>query len=341
MPNKKLLLVPALFTLALAPVFIVALLTFQPEKTCPACDCSTIPAGATVHTHGIGIAAEIKGDLQLIFNVSPAAQLYQVVNGNLELCGEISDGDLRHVTLDVLDARLALGERLPVSIDLTLRRADTHEIVVEAGAPAMYAPGHGYHFGDNFLLPGGVDYTWTAVISPVKALRQDGAQTLWLEPVTWEGRFTLNADGSVAGQTAAVQPIGQVSKDGVHVQLGYQRQQRLYAVGDDGTTRLQDIPPGSLYFVVDVTDHILNYEEKLPGAVVKVIFRQGSTIHEMPFDPVISPLYGFHYGANVALEPGQWQITVEVSDLDFLRHAGAAVNLARDPVRGSFEFTAP
>jgi hypothetical protein len=56
---------------------------------------------------------------------------------------------------------------------------------------------------------------------------------------------------------------------------------------------------------------------------------------------VISPLYGFHYGANVAPEPGKWQIVVEVSQLDFLRHAGAAVNLARAPVRGSFEFTTP
>ncbi|MBI5958786.1 MAG: hypothetical protein HY866_08625, partial [Chloroflexi bacterium] len=71
MPDKKVLLLPALFTLALAPVFIVALLTFQPDKKCPVCDCSAVPAGAVAHTHGTGIAFEIKDDLQLIFNVGP------------------------------------------------------------------------------------------------------------------------------------------------------------------------------------------------------------------------------------------------------------------------------
>jgi hypothetical protein len=97
--------------------------------------------------------------------------------------------------------------------------------------------------------------------------------------------------------------------------------------------------PDSRYFAVDVTDHAVNYEEKLPGAVVTLIFERGGESFEVVLDPVISPIYGFHYGANVALGPGEWQITVRVEGMDFLRHAGAAVTLARKAVSGSFAYT--
>jgi hypothetical protein len=338
MHDKRVLIFPIIFALVLVPVFVVALFTYQPNKDCT-CNCAAIPVTAP-HSHGAGIARTVVDDMQLILNVSAAAQLYQLVDGQLQLCGgDVTDTNLKHVTLDVIDARLAVGERLPVTVDLVITRHADGAVVVEAGAPAMYAPGHGYHFGDNFLLPPGVTYDWQVTVSPVHALRQDGAQNVWLEPVTWSGNFTIDADNTVVGKAPSVQTIGQFAQDGLHVMMGTEPARALYEVGEDGTTTPQIVEPGSRYYVVDVTDHAVNYEEKLVGATVVVTFSNGTTELTVPFEAVISPEYGFHYGANVALEPGAWRITIDVGGLDFLRHAGAALSLARGTVSGSFNYT--
>ena len=334
MSGHRSLIYPIIFALVLAPIFITLLITYEPGGG--TCNCTV---QAVAHTHGTALASMVQDDMQLIFNVSPAAQLYQVVDGKLELCGgDITDADMKHITVDVLDARLALGERLPVQVEITVRGHDSGQIVVQAGAPAMYAPGHGYHFGDNFRVPGGAAYDWDVVVSPVTALRQEGAQNLWVEPVTWSGSFEIAADGTVSGKAPALQKIGEFTSGGLHVMFSHEDARALYSVQENSTTALE-VAPGSRYFVVDVTDHVVNYEEKLPGAEVVVTFRQGDQKIEVPFLPVISPVYGFHYGANVALTPGTWQITVEIEGLDFMRHAGpAAARLAQKPVSGSFEF---
>ncbi len=337
MTDRKTLIVLLVFIVALVPVLVIALLTYRPgeDQECG----PTAPTTYAAHTHTTGLTVEIKDGMQLVFNVSPAAQLYQLVDGTLELCGgDLTDANLRHITVDVNDAALALGERLPVEVSLEVRRQDTGEIVVQASAPAMYAPGHGYHFGDNYLVPAGAVYDWTVAISPVKALRQEGAQDLWLEPVVWTGTFTLDEEGQASGQTSAPALIGELTQDGLHIMLSYQDARPLYAV-EDGTAVPEPLEPLSRYYVVDVTDHAVNYEAKLPGAMVTVTFRRYGVALVVPFPPVISPDYGFHYGANVALEPGDWTVEIEVSGLDFLRHAGAAVSLARAPVRASFDFT--
>ncbi len=335
---KRIWMFPLVFAVVLVPVFVVALVSYQPGKS-GGCDCTAQAVTLAPHSHGTGLVTAIQNDMQLIMNVGPAAQLYQVVDGTLQACGgDISEPDLKHITIDVNDARLALGERLPVSVDVIIRRADSGETVVEASAPAMYAPGHGYHFGDNFRLPAGATYDWTAVISPVNALRQEGAQDVWLEPVEWSGSFTLEADGQVTGKAAGPQVVGQFTASGLHVMLSTEAARPLYALAD-GTTAVQDAPAGSRYFVVDVTDHLINYEEKIPGAQVTVTFRQGDETISVPFEPVISPVYGYHYGANVALGPGTWDVTITVGGLDFLRHAGAAVSLPRGSIEGALTYT--
>jgi hypothetical protein len=336
MSGHKSLIYPIIFALVLAPILIALLLTYNPGGG--DCNCTV---QAVAHTHGTALSSDIKDDMQLIFNVSPAAQLYQVVDGKLELCGgDTTDADMKHITVDVIDARLALGERLPVNVEISVRAHDSGQIVVQAGAPAMYAPGHGYHFGDNFRVPGGAVYDWEVIVSPVTALRQEGAQNLWTEPVTWNGSFEIDADGSVSGKAPALQKIGEFSGGGLHVVFSHEAARALYSVQDSGTT-VMEVAPGSRYFVVEITDHVVNYEEKLPGAEVMVTFRQGDQKIDVLFLPVISPVYGFHYGANVALTPGSWQITVEIDGLDFMRHAGpAAVKLAQKPVSGTVEFVA-
>ncbi len=336
-PKRKwsMFVFPAIFILVMAPIVAIALITFRPDDAqCE--DLAALPAAP--HSHGSGLASTVQDGMQLIFNVSPAAELYEVVDGKVQVCsGELSD-DMKHVTVDVNDARLRLGERLPVEVDLTLRRADTGDVVVNALAPAMYAPGHGYHFGDNFLVPGGAAYTWTVVVSPVQALRQEGAQDLWLEPVTWEGEFVLDEDGTVSGVRGAAQVIGDVMRGGVHVVLSHHAAVDLYAVDEPGLSVPQAAPPGSTYFLVEVTDHVVNYEEKLVGADVTLTFAQGEDVQEVVAPPVISPDYGFHYGANVVLEPGTWEVTVTVGGLDFLRHAGAALSLPREPIVATFTY---
>lgn len=340
MHGNKLLIYPLVFLVVLVPVFAIALITFRPGAgaDCPA---TTLPAPYAAHTHGTGLVVENTNGMQLIFNVSPAAQLYQVVEGQLQLCGgDVTDAELKHITVDVNDATLALGERLPVTVSLEVRRQDTGALILQAAAPAMYAPGHGYHFGDNYRVPSGAAYDWTVTISPVQALRQEGAQDLWLEPVEWSGSFALDEQGRVIGRSAP-QMAGEVLRDGLHIVLSYLDGPRpLYAV-QDGVSEPLEIEPGSRYFLVDVIDHAVNYEEKLPGAMVTVTFRRYGVEIIVPFQPVIAPGLGFHYGANVPLEPGDWRAEVEVSGLDFLRHAGAALSLARAPVHESFDFTVP
>lgn len=338
MPDKRYFIFPAIFVAVLVPVFIVALLTYRPNDDC---DCQAAAAAPLPHSHGVGLVTATQDDMQLIMNVSPGAELYQLnEEGRLELCSDLSDENMKHVTVDVIDARLNPGERLPVTVSLEVRRADTGAIVIdERDAPAMYAPGHGYHFGDNFLLDNDVTYDWTAIISPVEALRQAGAEDMWLEPVTWSGQFTLDAEGNVAGKAAALQLLGDFTDEGLHVTLSHEAGPvALYAVAD-GQTVAQDADPDSRYFVVDVTDHAVNYEEKLPGADVTLVFQQGSTRLEQRAEPVISPMYGFHYGANVALAAGEWEVTVTVDGLPFLRHAGSAVGLGRSAISASFPLT--
>lgn len=339
MDNRRTLLVAGLFLVVVEVVFAVGLIAFVRNGRGDDCNCAVGPS-AGVHTHGPSLASEVHDGMQLIFNIGPAAPLYQVVDGRLELCGDISDNTLKHITVDVIDARFAPGEWLPVQVDLTVRRAGTSEIVLQAATPATYSPGHGYHFGDNFALDFGAAYDWAVTISPVRALRQEGAQSAWTEPVTWEGGFALADDGSVVDKSPAVTPIGQFSEGGLHVLVGEQPAQALYDTTPEGRTVVVDVPPGSRYFVVEVTDHVVNYESRLPGAQVTVTFRQGDQEQVVPFAPVISPTYGLHYGANVALGPGTWEMTVEVAGLDFLRQAGAAIGLTYEPVRGTVTYEA-
>lgn len=335
--SKKQLIYPLVFLAILIPVFIVALLTYDPGGDCPACDCAALPAA---HTHGAGLAVTVKDGMQLVFNVSPGADLYQIVDGKLELCAPVAGdvSEIKHVTLDVNDARVMPGERLPVQVALEIRDADSGAVVVQAGAPAMVSAGHGYHFGDNFRLPNDAAYDWTVTVSPVEALRMAGAEDVWLEPVEWSGSFRIDAEGGVADKAPAVQPIGEIVGGGLHVALGTLPAQTLYAVAD-GTSTAQDHAANARYFVVDITDHTVNYEEKLPGATVALTFADGGESFEVPLRAVIGPLLGFHYGANVALEPGEWTVTVTVSGLDFLRHAGAAINLGRSPLSAEFAYT--
>lgn len=334
--DRKAWIYPLVFAAVLVPVFVVALLTFDPraKADCPAA--APLPAA---HTHGAGLASAVVGEMQLIFNVSKAAQLYQVVDGSLELCaGDLTDSNLKHITLDVNDARLALGERLPVDVALVVRRADTGATVLEAGAPAMYSAGHGYHFGDNYLLAADTAYVWEVTVSPVHALRQEGAQDLWLAPVTWQGSFSLDAEGAVVEAPAATPVVGEFTQGGVHVTLSVEPPQTLYDVAD-GTSAPLETPAGSRYFRVDVTDHAVNYEEKIPGAAVTLTFKQGEQEQVVTLPGVISPRYGYHYGANVALGPGDWSVTVTAGGLDFLRHAGTALGLPRGTISGTFTYT--
>ncbi|MCL4239614.1 MAG: hypothetical protein KJ047_15370 [Anaerolineae bacterium] len=336
MTDRKTLIVLLVFIVALVPVLVIALLTYRPGDDEDR-DLA-VPMASMAHAHATGLAVEVRDGMQLVFNVGPAAQLYQLVDGALEQRGDLADASLRHITVDVNDAALALGERLPVNVSLQVRRQDSGEVVVQASAPAMYSPGHGYHFGDNYPLPAGAAYDWTVTISPVLALRQEGAQDLWLEPVVWTGSFALDAEGRASGQASAPTLIGELTQDGLHIMLSQQDARPLYAL-EDGTAVPEPLEPLSRYYVVDITDHAVNYETKLLDATVTVTFRRYGVALVVPFPPVISPQYGFHYGANVALEPGDWTVEVEVSGLDFLRHAGAAVSLARAPVRASFSFT--
>lgn len=335
MHDRKALIYPIIFALVLAPVFIVAMLTFSPGSDG---DCAAPPAPVVTHTHYIGLASTVIGDLQLIFNVSPAAPLYQVIDGALELCGDTSDPQLKHITLDVNDARFVLGERLPVTATLTLRDAATGQTVLEASAPAMYAPGHGYHFGDNYRVPSGATYAWEVTVSPVQALRLEGTQSAWLEPVTWSGEFTITPDGTVQGARPTPPILGEFTQSGVHVVLSHDRAQPRYRVTGETSTR-EDPAPGTRYLIVDVTDHAVNYEAKLPGAQVSVTLRQGAQTLSVPLEAAVAPDYGFHYGANVALGPGDWTVEITVDGLEFLRHAGAAVGLPRGAITGTLRFT--
>ena len=79
---------------------------------------------------------------------------------------------------------------------------------------------------------------------------------------------------------------------------------------------------------------VLNYS----GSGIETTFTQGEDVQEVTAQPVISPDYGFHYGANVALEPGAWDVAVRVGGLDFLRHAGAALSLPREPITATFAY---
>ena len=347
MQDKKVFLIPLVFIAVLIPVMIAALLIFRPGETQAECDCSAALPAYAPHAHGMALARENRDSMQLLFNVSPPAEVYDVVDGRLQPVA--ADESMKHVTVDVLDADIALGERLPVSVRLVVRDAETGDTVIDDDAPAMYAPGHGYHFGNNYPLAPGKQYNWHVTVSPVQALRLEGAEDRWLEPVEWDGSFRLDAEGSVEGKPMAMQMVGEFSKQGLHVILNAHHAETLYEVRDgaaqpvgaetmehdhtrmaSGTTR---------YFAVDVTDHAVNYEEKLVGADVTLTFTQGDTSFDVALQPAISPVMGFHYGANVSLAPGEWTITATVSGLDFQRHAGAAVSLPLGAVSGDFAYT--
>ena len=82
MRDKRLLIFPAVFALVLIPVLVVALLIYQPNDSSADCDCSTT-ANLQPHSHGSGLVSEIRDGMQLIMNVSAAAELYQLVDGKL------------------------------------------------------------------------------------------------------------------------------------------------------------------------------------------------------------------------------------------------------------------
>lgn len=347
MQNRRVFLIPLIFVAVLIPVMVAALLIFRPGDEGDDCNCGAVPAFAS-HTHGMALARVTRDRMLILFNVAPAAELYTVADGRLERVSG-ADPATKHVTIDVLDTDLAPGERLPVKVALVVRDAATGETVIDDAMPAMYAPGHGYHFGDNYALPPAARYDWRVTISPVAALRLEGTQDRWLEPVEWDGSFSLDADGNVEDRPMAMQKIGEFSKQGLHVVLNVHHAEALYEVRDGIA---QAIAPGAhmaehagaaapdhtRYFSVDVTDHAVNYEEKLLGAAVTLTFTQGDTSFEVALQPAVSPVMGFHYGANVELGPGEWTIKASVSQLDFQRHAGAAVSLPLGTVSGDFAY---
>ena len=172
-------------------------------------------------------------------------------------------------------------------------------------------------------------------ISPVQALRVEGTHDRWLEPIEWEGSFSLDEEGNVEGAAMRMEQVGEFSRQGIHVILNAHHAETLYEVVDGEARPVEAMDHDEMgttrYFAVDVTDHVVNYEEKLVGADVTLTFTQGDTSFDVTLPPVISPVMGFHYGANVELAPGEWTITATVGGLDFQRHAGAAVSLP--PVR--------
>lgn len=350
MQDKRVFVFPLIFAIVLVPVMIAALLIFRPGESQADCDCSAAQPSYASHAHGLALARENRAGMQLLFNVTPAAALYGVVDGRLQQVGEIDDS-MKHVTVDVLDAELALGERLPVTVHLVVRNAETGEVVIDDMAPAMYAPGHGYHFGDNYALAPDTRYAWHVTISPAQALRVEGTHDRWLEPVEWEGSFRLDAEGNVESTTMRMQTLGEFTRQGVHVVLHTHHAETLYEVRDGAAHPVEELSAHGhgdsvRYFAVDVTDHAVNFEEKLLGADVTLRFEPaGSGGHgdheafEVALQPVLSPVMGYHYGANVALEPGDWSITVTVSGLNFQRHAGAAVSLPLGAVSGTFSYT--
>ena len=340
MSNRKLWVYPMIFALVLVPVFVLALITYQPGKSGD--NNSTTPS-VPPHSHYAGMEVAIQNDIQLMFNVSPGAPMYQVTDGGIEQMnmGNANMEQMKHVSVDVRDARLALGERLPVDVSLRIEDAGTGETVFDSVTNVMYAPGHGYHFGNNVMLPNDATYNWNVTVSPAEGLRQEGAVDYWREPVEWEGTFTLDADGAVAEQPVSLQNIGNVPRNGIHITLGYHDAVPLFLVNEQGDVTPQEMPEDSLYFVVDVTDHAVNYEEKLMNAVVVATFTQGDDSFEVPLEPVISPRYGYHYGANVFLDEGDWEIKVTVEELQFMRQAGAATGLPTRPVSATFNFTVP
>lgn len=340
-------LIPLVFVAVLVPVMLGALIIFRPGQGEAECDCTGALPAVAPHSHGLALARENRDQMQLIFNVTPAAELYDVVEGRLQQVSG-KDAALKHVTIDVLDADLALGERLPVAVHLIVRNATSGETVIDDDAPAMYAPGHGYHFGDNYPLAPGARYDWYVTISPVQALRLDGTEDRWLEPVEWDGSFSLDAEGNVEDKPMAMQTVADFTRQGVHVLVHAHHAETLYEVRDGAAHPVEadaHAPAGHSaaenvrYFAVDVTDHAVNFEEKLLGASVTLTFTQGDTRVEATLQPAISPVMGYHYGANVTLGPGEWAGTVTVSDLDFQRHAGAAVSLPLGAVTGSFTYT--
>ncbi len=348
MQDKKVFLIPLVFVAVLVPVMIGALIIFRPGQSEAECDCAAALPSIAPHSHGMALAREIRDQMQLIFNVTPAAELYDVVDGRLQQVSA-QDAAMKHVTVDVLDAELALGERLPVTVRLVVRDAATGETAIDDDAPAMYAPGHGYHFGDNYPLAPGARYDWRVTISPVQALRLTGTEDRWLEPVEWEGSFSLDAEGNVEDKPMAMQTVADFTKQGVHVLVHAHHAETLYEVRDGeahpvaagGHAQMgqHGAADNVRYFAVDVTDHAVNFEEKLLGASVTLTFTQRDTTVEAALQPAISPAMGFHYGANVTLGPGEWAGTVTVSDLDFQRHAGAAVSLPLGAVTGDFAYT--
>lgn len=347
MQDKKVFLIPLVFVAVLVPVMLGALIIFRPGQGKAECDCTGALPAIAPHSHGLALVRENRDQMQLIFNVTPAAELYDVVEGRLrQVSGK--DAALKHVTVDVLDAEMALGERLPVSVHLVVRDATTDETVIDDDAPAMYAPGHGYHFGDNYPLAPGARYDWLVTISPVQALRLAGTEDRWLEPVEWEGSFSLDAEGNVEDKPMAMQTVADFTRQGVHVLVHAHHAETLYEVRDGAAHPVESdghaqaghgAAENVRYFAVDVTDHAVNFEEKLLGANVALAFTQGDATVEATLQPAISPVMGYHYGANVTLGPGEWMGAVTVSDLGFQRHAGAAVSLPLGAVTGSFTYT--
>lgn len=349
MQDKKVFLIPLVFIAVLIPTMIAALLLFRPDEEDADCDCSGALPAVAPHSHGMALAREMQDSMQLLFNVVGAAEVYDVQDGRLQPVAE-PDPAMKHVTVDVLDAEIALGERLPVSVQLVVRDAQTGEAVIEDDAPAMYAPGHGYHFGDNYPLAPGKTYDFHVTVSPVEALRLEGTHDRWLEPVEWEGSFSLDEEGNVEGAAMMMEMVGEYSRQGIHVIVYAHHPETLYEVVDgeaqpvgsqdfDNMAHDENATSAARYFAVDVTDHAVNYEEKLVGADVTLTFTQDDNSFEVALPPVISPVMGFHYGANVALEPGEWTITATVAGLDFQRHAGAAVSLPLGAVSGDLTYT--
>jgi hypothetical protein len=181
--------------------------------------------------------------------------------------------------------KIALGERLPVSVRLVVRDAETGDTVIDVDAPAMYAPGPATTSATITRWRPASSTTWPRDRQPGAALRLEAwkiagwSQSSGKAAFDWTQRATTRASDVGCRWLASSRSRHPREPHAHHAEM-------LYEVRDGaaqpvalrhGARPYDDGERRDALFRVDVTDHAVNYEEKLVGRGRDADLHSGAT----------------------------------------------------------------
>jgi hypothetical protein len=266
------------------------------------------------HVEGMQMAGMgSAGPYRAALTVSFPHRFWLMTGRNREMV-ELRTEDSVHLMVSLWDAETKV---VPPTSDVTLAISRDGETVTEKAPWPMLSQNMGFHFGDNYALPGDGTYSVTVNIGPMQTRRTGAFVGRFDEPssVEFSLEYSLSKLNELSFQTlddtkgdrGAVEPM----------QMEMVPLAQLPQPGELPGTIVGEVTSGDGRFVVSVLDEVpsgiegsgeyLAVSARTPYnryplpfmSVAGTLSRDGSAVFDGPLKATLDPDLNYHYGAVV------------------------------------------